>query len=224
MKITLRLILLFLLCFSFAKGQNTTPAVAPNKTTEWVLASLLDKKPTQLEISGAPKTVASPYGEAVYFDGVGDAFFLKEMPLQSLQEFTVEMIFNPDKNASFEQRVLHIGEVTKGRMLLEIRAVASNWFFDGYAASGTNKKALNDEKLLHPLGQWHHVAFVVSPDNLTTYVNGKLELQTPFSFEPIESGTTAIGVRLNKVSWFKGAIYKIRISPKQLSPDCFMNF
>lgn len=126
MKITLRLILLFLLCFSFAKGQDTTSAVAPNKTTEWILASLLDKKPTQLEINGTPKTVASPYGEAVYFDGVGDAFFLKEMPLQSLPEFTVEMIFNPDKNAPFEQRVLHIGEVTKGRMLLEIRAVASN--------------------------------------------------------------------------------------------------
>lgn len=224
MKITLRLILLFLLCFSFAKGQNTTSAVATNKTTEWILASLLDEKPTQLEISGTPKTVASPYGEAVYFDGVGDAFFLKEMPLQSLQEFTVEMIFNPDKNAPFEQRVLHIGEVTKGRMLLEIRAVASNWFFDGYAASGTNKKAVNDEKLLHPLGQWHHVAFVVSPDSLTTYVNGKQELQETFSFNPIESGTTAIGVRLNKVSWFKGVIYKIRISPKRLSPDCFMNF
>lgn len=222
MKITLRLILLFLLCFSFAKGQNTTSAVAPNKTTEWILASLLDEKPTQLEISGAPKTVASPYGEAVYFDGVGDAFFLKEMPLQSLQEFTVEMIFNPDKNAPFEQRVLHIGEVTKGRMLLEIRAVASNWFFDGYAASGTNKKAVNDEKLLHPLGQWHHVAFVVTSESLTTYVNGKKELQESFSFNPIESGTTAIGVRLNKVSWFKGAIYKIRITPKRIQPHYFM--
>lgn len=224
MKITLRLIPVFFLCFSFAKGQNATPAVLSNKTAEWVLASLLHEKPSQLEISGTPKTVASPYGEAVYFNGIEDALFLKDMPLQSLEEFTVEMIFNPDKNAPFEQRVLHIGEVSKGRVLLEIRAVASNWYFDGYTASGTNKKAVNDEKLLHPLGQWHHVAFVVTPDSLTTYVNGKKELQESFSYNPIESGTTAIGVRLNKVSWFKGTIYKIRITPKRLVPDHFMNF
>lgn len=224
MKINSRLIPLFLLCFSFTNGQNTTSAVATNKTTEWVLASLFHEKQTQLEISGAPKIIASPYGEAVYFDGIGDAFFLKEMPLQSLQEFTVEMIFNPDKNAPFEQRLVHIGEATKDRMLLEIRTVETNWYFDGYAASGTNKKAVNDEKLLHPLRQWYHVAFVVSPDSLTTYVNGKQELQESFSFNPIENGTTAIGVRLNKVSWFKGAIYKIRITPKRLQPDYFMGF
>jgi hypothetical protein len=62
------------------------------------------------------------------------------------------------------------------------------------------------------------------PKSLTTYVNGKQELHEETSFLPIETGQTSIGVRLNKVSWFKGAIYKIRITPKQINPNRFMSF
>lgn len=38
------------------------------------------------------------------------------------------------------------------------------------------------------------------------------------------SGKTSIGVRLNEQSWFKGTIYKIRISPEALSPNNFMTY
>lgn len=216
-----RLITILFLCLSFGlKAQQTE-----NKTTtEWLMANLLSENSSKLTINGKPKIVDSPYGEAVYFNGIDDAFFLNEMPLNSLQEFTVEMIFNPDVNGIFEQRVLHIGESRADRMLLEIRSVDSNWYFDGYAVSETNKKALANEKLVHPLGKWHHVAFVVTPNSLTTYVNGKQELQEPFSFLPIKTGQTSIGVRLNKVSWFKGAIYKIRITPRQIKPNEFIPF
>ncbi|MES2573569.1 MAG: LamG-like jellyroll fold domain-containing protein [Bacteroidota bacterium] len=209
--------------FSFVSvGQNTK--IKNSTTTEWILSNLFREKSDSIEINGTPQLVTSPYGEAVYFDGIDDAIFLKEMPLKSLQEFTVEMIFKPETNAPFEQRVLHIGESREDRMLLEIRAVNTNWYFDGYACSGTNKKALIDEKLIHPLGQWYHVAFVVTPKSLTTYVNGKKELYEDFTFLPIETGQTSFGVRLNKVSWFKGAIYKIRITPKQTDSKDFMKF
>ncbi|SHG19351.1 Concanavalin A-like lectin/glucanases superfamily protein [Flavobacterium fluvii] len=225
MTTTSRLIAFLFICFSFAsKGQNPEIKKKNNSKTEWVLANLLHEKSNNVEINGKPQIVASPYGEAISFNGTDDAFFLNELPLQSLQEFTVEMIFKPELNGLFEQRILHIGESTKDRMLLEIRAVGNNWYFDGYAASGTNKKALIDEKLIHPLEQWYHVAFVVTPKSLTTFVNGKQELQEDFSFLPIQSGQTSIGVRMNKVCWFKGAIYKIRITPKQVNPIDFMSF
>ena len=225
MTTTTRLIAILFMVFSLAsKGQNLEIKKETNANTEWVLANLLGEKSSSIEISGKPQIVNSPYGKAVSFNGIDDALFLNEMPLKSLQEFTVEMIFKPEINAPFEQRVLHIGESKKDRMLLEIRAVDTNWYFDGYAVSNSNKKALAYEKLIHPLGQWYHVAFVVTPKSLTTYVNGKQELYEEFSFLPIETGETSIGVRLNKVSWFKGAIYKIRITPKQIKQNDFMNF
>lgn len=225
MTITSRLIALLFMCFSLAsKGQNPEIKKEASATTEWLLAHLASEKSSNVEISGNPKIVNSPYGEALSFNGIDDALFLNELPLKSLQEFTVEMIFKPEVNGVFEQRILHIGESTKDRMLLEIRAVDNNWYFDGYTASGTNKKALIDEKLIHPLEQWYHVAFVVTPKNRTTYVNGKQELFLDFPFLPIESGQTSIGVRMNKVCWFKGAIYKIRITPKQINPKDFMRF
>ncbi|WP_281228876.1 LamG domain-containing protein [Flavobacterium aquiphilum] len=218
-----RLITILFVCFSLAtKGQNSENKTKTN--TEWLVANLLREKSNTTEISGNPQITNSPYGEAVAFNGKDDALFLNELPLNSLQEFTLEMIFKPDLNGVFEQRVLHIGESRESRILLEIRAVDSNWYFDVFAVSGTNKKPLASEKLIHPLGKWYHVAFVVTPNKLTSYVNGKLELQEAFTFLPITTGKTAIGVRLNKVSWFKGDIYKIRITPKEIKPDDFMPF
>ena len=225
MTTTIRLIAFLYMGFCLtSKGQNLEIKKESSQNTDWVLANLLREKSSNVEISGNPQIVTSPYGEAVTFNGIDDAFFLDEQPLKSLQEFTVEMIFKPAVNGLFEQRILHIGESTKDRILLEIRAVGSNWYFDGYAASGTNKKALINEKLIHPLEQWHHVAFVVTPKSLTTFVNGKQELFLDFPFLPIESGQTSIGVRMNKVCWFKGSIYKIRITPKQINLKDFMPF
>ncbi len=113
-------------------------------------------------------------------------------------------------------------DLINDRMLLEIRAVENNWYFDGYAASRGVKLALAKEDLVHPSGQWYHVAFVVTPTSLTTFVNGKQELHEAYTFNPIEKGQTSIGVRMNKVSWFKGAIYKIQISPTALKPNQFL--
>lgn len=95
-------------------------------------------------------------------------------------------------------------------------------YFDGFVASKGVKLALATEELLHPLGQWYHVAFVVTPNSLTTYVKGKQELHKEYVFHPIEQGQTSIGVRMNKVTWFKGAIYKIQISPEALKPNQFL--
>ncbi|MFL9829995.1 LamG domain-containing protein [Flavobacterium sp. ST-87] len=221
MKITLVFAALFLTVFSFVLKAQHTDAAA-NKKTEWLMTSFLQHKTEQTTILGNPTIVLSPYGNAVAFDGIDDALFLKEMPLKGLKSFTVEMIFKPESNGVFEQRILHIGGVTTDRMLLEIRAVNNHWYFDGFVASKGVKLALATEELMHPLEKWYHVVFVVTANSLTTYVNGKEELHQDYTFNPIEEGQTSIGVRMNKVSWFKGAIYKIQISPGALKPNEFL--
>jgi hypothetical protein len=224
-KITTNLTVLFLLTVSFiACSKNSEKGTLENRKTEWLLASFLTEKSKGIQINGNPQLVDSPYGQAVHFNGISDALFLEEMPFKSMEEFTVEMVFYPEINAPFEQRILHIGEVDEDRMLLEIRAVKNNWYFDGFVASKENKRALIDEQLTHPLGQWYHVALVVDRESMTTFVNGKQELSEPFSFALIESGRSSIGVRQNIRSWFKGKIYKIRITPKSLKPDDFMAY
>ncbi|MFT7033072.1 MAG: hypothetical protein ACJA2S_001573 [Cyclobacteriaceae bacterium] len=217
---------LFLLFFStlFGCSQNKRATESVSSVIEWLPAKLLHQSSSNVQIRSNPKEVDSPYGKALHFDGIDDAIYLEEMPLKSLKEFTVEMIFFPDSSSLFEQRILHIGDVTENRMLLEIRVVEDNWYFDGFTATGDSGKALIDEGLLHPVGQWYHVAFVVGPESLTTFVNGKKELSETYSFNLIESGRTSIGVRQNEHSWFEGSIFKIKITPEQLSPDEFMDF
>lgn len=191
---------------------------------QWVLSDLLDENAKGVQIHGNPQIVSSPYGKAVRFDGEDDAIYLDKNPLGTLKEFTIEMIFNPAKDGDFEQRIVHMGEVSDDRMLLEIRAKNGQWYFDGFAASKGNKRALIDSTLTHSLGKWHHVAFVVAPNSLTTYVNGEKELHENYTFQPIETGKTSLGVRLNKRSWFKGSIHKIKITPNKITPINFMEF
>lgn len=217
-------ILFFIPFLIFGCKQNSEKKGLSNKFTEWIVADLIEGKSGNITIHGNPIVVKSPYGKVVYFDGIDDALFLNQIPLKGAKSFTVEMIFNPSKiDAPFEQRIVHLGDVSKDRILLEIRAVENNWYFDGFVASENNKKALIDEKLIHPLGQWYHVALVVTPNSISTFVNGKKELEEVFSFKPINTGKSSLGVRLNKRSWFKGSIYKIKVSTKALHVDNFIS-
>lgn len=212
----LKKVLSFLfLCFSFILSSQTLG-------NEWLLANFINENSSTIQVSGNPQIISSPYGNAVYFNGIDDAFFIDELPLKGAKEFTVEMIFNPSVDGDFEQRIVHMGEISEDRMLLELRAVNGNWYFDGFVASKENKLALIDKNKTHPLGQWYHVALVVGENSLSTYVNGKLELSEPFKFRPIQSGKTSVGVRMNKRSWFKGSIYKIKLSSKKLNPEDFL--
>jgi len=183
----------------------------------WQLGGLLaDSK------SGSPTVISSPYGEAVQFDGKEDALFLDQNPLVNLRQFTVEVVFRPDPKSQFEQRFLHMGEVDDDRMLIELRMTDdSQWYLDAFIKSGDSSKTLIDKNKIHPAGDWYHIALVVDDGKMDTYVSGKHELEGRVAFSPFKSGRTSIGVRMNKVSWFKGAIARIRITPKCLAPSEF---
>jgi hypothetical protein len=194
-------------------------------TKQWdcILAGL---KPGSdgVSLTGKPGRIKSPYGEAVWFDGEKDGIFISENPLKGLISYTVEAIFCPDKNGPEEQRFLHIGEIDGDRMLIETRTTRdNNWYLDTFIMSGEAKKALINPALVHPIGPWYHVALTVDmTGKMRNYINGEFELEGHVGRKEINSGEMSAGVRRNKVSWFKGAIYRIRITPGVLRPEDFM--
>ncbi|MCR8667877.1 LamG domain-containing protein [Aestuariibaculum sp. M13] len=186
----------------------------------WVMSDLLQSKEGVL-VNGNPKLIESPYGKAVEFDGVDDALFLEEMPIKNLKEFTVEMIIRFDKGGFEEQRYFHTGTVSKDRSLMEMRSGEDTWYLDGMFESKEKWVVLMSPEYSHPLGEWYHIAFTVKDGQQATYVNGKKELEGNVEYKPIIEGQTSIGVRQNKLSWFKGAIYSVTITDKYLNSKDF---
>jgi hypothetical protein len=207
---------------TFGQTKDTLMA-RQHGTTEWKMRELISVPLNGQTMSGNPEDVDCPYGKAVQFNGSSDGVFLGENPLEDLSQFTVELLIHPDPNGEFEQRFLHMGEVNGDRVLLELRLTKENqWYLDAYIKTGGSFQTLIDSTLVHSAGAWYQVAFVVDNGKTATYVNGKHELDGKIDFSPFKSGRTSIGVRQNKKSWFKGAIYEIRITPKCLIPSEFI--
>lgn len=213
-------LLISFLCIENASGQQTD---YNKSTTEWVVSNLIKSPTNTFHLLGHPKCINSKYGSAVEFDGENDGIFIKSMPLNNLSQFTIEVIFKPNSNGNFEQRFFHCGEINGSRVLLEIRATETEWYFDGFIKSAEQSCTLIDSTLLHPLNNWYHVAYTVDNGILATYIDGKKELTGKIKFQPINTGITSLGVRQNELSWFKGELYKIKISPRILTPSEFMN-
>ena len=186
---------------------------------EWTPSS----HPEVLEVAGDPQIVETPYGEALAFDGEDDGVFLDSVPLEDLEEFTVELVFRQAPDASFEQRFLHIGEVKGARVLFETRVKPdSTWYFDAFIHMGTKEESavLIDSTLTHRAGEWAALAMTVSKDGVVSYVDGVEQCRSDLSYRPtISEGLTSVGVRQNRVCWFKGEILRLRITPRALAPD-----
>jgi hypothetical protein len=192
--------------------------------TEWTLSDFILKSAEGVQIIGNPEIVKFKSGNAVSFNGSSDAVFLDSMPFAGYKNFTVEIIFRPSGGGSFEQRFLHCGEVQGDRVLLELRSTTADWYFDAFIKSGEAQLALIEPRFLHPLDQWYHIAYVIENGKLSTFVNSIMELEGNIEMTPLKSGKTSIGVRQNGISWFKGAIYKIRITPEALEPKDFIDY
>ena len=174
-------------------------------------------------IVGKPKLIDTPGGKAVEFDGVQDAIFLDVHPLAGAVAFTWEVIFRPASGGPPEQRFFHLQESGSNyRLLLETRLIGNQWYLDTFGASSTGQQALMDRKLLHPLDQWHHVAFVYDGSQMRHYVNHKLELSASVKLAPQSAGKTSVGVRINRVDYFKGAIRTARFHREAIDPSRFL--
>lgn len=185
----------------------------------WLVSDLLEERSEEMWVVGNPLTKSEGCRTAVFFDGKCDGIFMDVMPLTGLQQFTIEVVFKPERGGNFEQRFFHCGETEGDRVLLELRANEHDWYFDAFIKAGDQSVAMIDPAFTHPLDQWYRVAFVVNQGELSTYVNGKKELAATIRFTPIQTGKSSLGVRLNHLSWFKGAIEQVRITPKALNAE-----
>jgi hypothetical protein len=195
------------------------------KVVEWEMSKILEGVPQGWTIVGSPTMIDCPYGKAVHFDGQKDAIVLDTNILGGLQRFTIEVVMRPDTNGQREQRFLHFGEIRGERVMVEMRLPKNDqWYLDTFMKSGQTGQTLVDSTKLHPLNQWYHVAFIVDQGKMEAYVNGIKELEGQIPFNPLSAGQTSIGVRLNRVNWFKGSVYKLKITPHILQPSDFMKF
>ena len=189
----------------------------------WELDNLEALDGCALEASGQPVVIDCPYGKAIEFDGKQDAVFIDSNPLAGLRSFTAEVIFRPDAGGLAEQRFFHLGEADGNRVLFETRLTGDgHWYLDTFISSGTSTCALLNEGILHPVGEWYHLALTCDGREEANFVNGVKEASGAIDFASMEGGRTALGVRLNRVCWFKGAIGRIRFTPEVLVPEEFM--
>jgi len=167
------------------------------------------------QVLGSPRVAADE--SAVWFNGVDAGLILAVNPLAGLREFTIEILIKPAAGGGEAQRFFHAEDDTASRALLEIRLTpAGRWALDTFLLSGPNSLALLDRTKLHPADAWHWVALRYDGRRMSSYVNGERELDGAVVFVPMKPGRTSLGVRLNQVFWFKGAMREVRIHPAAL--------
>jgi hypothetical protein len=201
-------------------------AEAPGQET-WIFDRIDQIGGHPATVIGHPRVIDSPVGKAVEFNGIDDGLFLDVHPLAGAESYTWEAIFRPD-GGNAEQRWFQLeenpasGSNDDNRMLFEIRVVNGRWCLDAFNKSGPVQKALLDRSRLHELGVWHHVAAVYDGINFRSYVDGVEDGAAQVHLTPQGAGKTSVGVRINKVYYFKGAVHEARFTRRALSPTEFL--
>lgn len=173
------------------------------------------------EVLGAPRVVAEQGAKALVFNGRSDGVFVPVNPVAGWAQFTIEVLIKPDGTGDEEQRFMHIQDKDEHRIMIETRVTKDrHWALDTFLfASTEHSRPLLDKTLLHPTDQWHWVALVYDGKKMANYVNGVKELEGEVVVPPMADGRMSIGVRQNKVFWYKGAIREVRYHPVALSPS-----
>jgi len=160
------------------------------------------------EVLGAPRVTDG----ATFFNGASDGLLVPANPLAGCAHFTVEVLFRPASDGPAEQRFLHVQDGPGTRALMETRVSGGTWALDtflSHPATGT-RLALLDQTKRHPADRWTWVALVYDGRRMTHYIDGVKELEGEIAFPAMAAGRVSLGVRQNKVYWFKGGIREVR--------------
>jgi len=191
---------------------------------------------TTPKVEGSPQLVDSPVGKAVQFNGRDTALLFPGRPLVGAKSFTIEAIFRPE-GGDFQQRWMHIAQTDPAtgldanpggtadpnpRFMFEVRVVKDQWYLDAFVQSKAGSQALAFPEKLHPLNQWYAVEQTYDGKTYRSYVNGVLEGEAAVAFTPHGPGHMMVGVRMNRVNYFKGSVALARFTDKALSPDAFV--
>ena len=195
----------------------------------WIFDRLMDIGGAPTAAEGGLVLVDSPWGPAVKFDGVDDGLFIEEHPLAGASTWTIEALIRPD-GGPFEQRFMHLAETETPRdgqapvgtrIMFEIRVVENAWYLDAFTKGPTYNHTLIFPEKRFPLGRWFHVAQTYDGTTYRSFVDGVLQGAAPLAFTPQGPGRSSVGVRMNRVSWFNGAVREARFTPRGLTPDQF---
>jgi hypothetical protein len=183
------------------------------------------------KVLGHPKAIDTSMGKAIAFNGVDDGLFVDAHPLAGAGTWTWEMIFKPDADGKPEQRVFHLQsidpatgtDVPEERMLFEIRIVKGEWCLDSFATSGGQRLPLLNCEKRYPFGKWYRVTTVYDGKMLKNYVGDELQGEGEVYLIPQRPGRSSVGVRINLVDYYKGAIYSTRFTRSALGVGDFLN-
>jgi hypothetical protein len=183
----------------------------------WRVAALSAIGGHAAEMIGAPRVVDG----AVVFDGKKDGLLVSANPLAGRATWTVEVWFKPEEQGPAEQRFWHAQDAAGARALFETRLDGRGaWWLDTYLMQpGNEGRPLIDPQRKHPTGQWHWVALRYDGKTMAHFVNGEKEREGPVVFGPMGAGRTSLGVRQNRVHWFKGAIREVRVTSEVLPEE-----
>jgi hypothetical protein len=192
-------------------------------TIVWTFDRLSNIGGHKTTVEGAPKLIDTAAGKAVLVDGVNDVIFVDNHPLAGATAFTIEAVFRPDGGV-FEQRWLHLAEADpvnsdaqSPRTLFEIRVVEDAWYLDAFTTGPGYNKALVVPEKTFPIGRWYAVQQTFDGKIYRSFVNGVQQAEAELDYTPQGQGRTAIGMRINKVTPFHGAVLTARFTPRALA-------
>ncbi len=203
-------------------------ALSQDAAVTWRLDNLERIGGHAVGVLGAPRVVQTEIGPAVEFNGMTDGLTIDANPIEGLGAFTIEVLFQPAVDGPEEQRFLHIEEAgaTGSRALIELRMLparsSSLWALDTFLRNREKGLTLLDRNKTHPAGQWHTAALVYDSPIMQHYVNGERELSGAIEFPIHQGGKTSLAVRQTLVSWFKGRLHTVRVTPAALAPARLM--
>lgn len=174
------------------------------------------EKPTVL---GAPRVVTEAGRASLQFNGTSDGLIVSQNPLRGVRAFTIEVLFRPDADGPAAQRFVHLEDVALNRALIETRVTPDGqWYLDTFLHAAPRDAGLTlvDRAKLHPCGRWYWAALVYDGRTMAHFVDGVKEQEGLIDFGPMREGRTSIGVRLNRVFWFKGGIAEVRFQARAL--------
>lgn len=178
-------------------------------------------------ILGNPILKIEGKDSSIYFNGTNDGLVIPKIPIEGWPGFTIEVLFKPDGDGSTAPRFIHFEDTDLNRGTFEFRLTKNGqWYFDAFLKNGKTNKgmALIDLTKLHPANQWYWAAMVYNGKKMYSYINGQKELEGEIDFPAMTTGKISLGVRLNKVNWFKGQIREIRFHPASLDANALQQF
>jgi hypothetical protein len=195
----------------------------------WKIDNLNSIGGNAVEVSGNPTVVVFDAVDgdgfsAVHFDGVDDGIIINGNPLVGATEFTAEVVFWMEDKVPQEPRFVHFQQDDNNRVLIELRNLKTGeWYIDTFIKSaGVSSTPLIDANNTHLLGDWNHAALIFSNNTMAHYVNGVKELEGPATYSAMTSGKLSLGMRMNKVNFYKGYIKEVRVTYIALDPSHFL--